>query len=45
MGAGRLGRLDPLTGDYSLTGTFGDRLGISVPFDIDIDFTTMRDYR
>jgi Uma2 family endonuclease len=37
--------LDPLTGDYSLIGTFGEQLRISVPFDIDIDFTTMRDYR
>ncbi|MEY9887565.1 Uma2 family endonuclease [Catenulispora sp. MAP5-51] len=37
--------LDPLTGDYSLTGTFGERLKVSVPFDIDIDFGTLGDYR
>ncbi|MEZ0108753.1 hypothetical protein ABH920_002754 [Catenulispora sp. EB89] len=36
--------LDPLTGDYSLIGTFGERLKVSVPFDIDIDLTTLDDY-
>jgi Uma2 family endonuclease len=37
--------LDPLTGDYSLIGTFGDRLKVSVPFDIAIDFGTLDDFR
>ena len=37
--------LDPLTGVYSLTGTFGERLKVEVPFPIDIDFTTLDDYR
>jgi len=36
--------LDPLTAEYSLTGTFRDRLKVSVPFAIDIDFTTLADY-
>ncbi|ACU77266.1 protein of unknown function DUF820 [Catenulispora acidiphila DSM 44928] len=36
--------LDPLTGDYSLVGTFGERLKVSVPFDIDIDFTRLDEY-
>lgn len=36
--------LDPLTGEYSLIGTFSERLKVSVPFDIDIDFGTLGDY-
>lgn len=36
--------LDPLTGDYSLIGTFAERLKVSVPFDIDLDLTTLDDY-
>lgn len=36
--------LDPLTGDSSLIGSFGGRLKVSVPFDADIDFTTLGDY-
>jgi hypothetical protein len=37
--------LDPLTSDYSLIGTFADRLKVFVPFDIDIDFGTLHDCR
>src|ERR1051326_7593291 len=37
--------LDPLSGEYSLTGKCRDRLKVSVPFDIDIDFGTIDDYR
>jgi Uma2 family endonuclease len=37
--------LDPITGEYSLNGAFGDRLKVSVPFGIDIDFGTLDDFR
>jgi hypothetical protein len=31
--------------EESLNGAFGDRLKVSVPFDIDIDFGTLDDFR
>ena len=37
--------IDPLTGNYSLIGTFTEQLKVSVPFDIAIDFGTLEDYR
>lgn len=37
--------LDPVQDQYKLFEVQRDRLQLSVPFDIDIDFTTMRDYR
>ena len=35
----RVYELDPVTGAYGLTGTYHDRLKVTVPFDIDIDIS------
>lgn len=37
--------MDPVAGEYTMFDIQRDRLKVSIPFDIDIDFTTMRDFR